>query len=151
LAPWLPAVTTEGDYSERGVGRLGMMRHQWLLFVIIVGLVGTHPLVPRHADHTKAMASATPAAHPHPVPVISAAVPSPVVPHAGCCDPMDMIGHFCLAVLTAITAFAFVLILVALWRRLRTSGFVRAMVGAIVARAPPSGVPRLTRICVLRC
>lgn len=131
-----------------------MMRHQWLLIVVIIaGLVGMHHLVHGHAEHAKAMASPTSAAYPQPAPiaVISAAVASPVVPHADCCDPMNMVGHFCLAVLNAITAFAFALILMALWRRLLTSGFVLAMVSAIAARAPPSGGPRLIRLCVLRC
>lgn len=131
-----------------------MIRHQWLLIVVIAaGLVGMHHLVHVNSEHTKVMASATPTVHAHPDPIGVTPVPmaSPVVAQADCCDPMDMVGHFCLAVLTAITALVGALILAAMWRRQLKPGSALVTVNAVAARAPPSGGPRFIQLCVLRC
>lgn len=136
-----------------------MTRHQWLLIVAIAfGLVGMHHLVHAHTDHTTpmAMASAPHTGHADPDP----AAPNPVeatltsasvvAPQADCCDPMDMVGHFCLAVLTAITTLAAALIFAAVRRRLLEPGYLPAIVSAVEARAPPIGCARLNQLCVLR-
>ncbi|MGH3935689.1 MAG: DUF6153 family protein [Pseudonocardiaceae bacterium] len=131
-----------------------MIRPQWLLIVVIAaGLVGMHHLVHVHSAHTKAMANAMPTAHPHPGPigVTPVALASPAAPQADCCDPMNMVGHSCLAVLTAITALVVALILAAMRRRPLKPGSPLATVIAVAARAPPDGGPALTQLCVLRC
>lgn len=136
-----------------------MSRHQWLLIVAIsFGLVGMHHLVHADTDHTTPMATA-PAAHTgHADP--DPAAPNPgeaqptsasiVAPQAGCCDPMDMVGHFCLAVLTAITALTAALTFAAVRRRLLEPGDRLATISAVAARAPPIGCAQLTQLCVLR-
>ena len=73
-----------------------------------------------------------------------------VTSQADCCDPMDMVGHFCLAVLTAITALAAGLIVAVARRRALASGHLLVDVNAVAARAPPLGDARLTQLCVLR-
>lgn len=83
----------------------------------------------------------------NPVEALSTAVASPV----GCCDPMDMVGHPCLAVLTALIALVAALILVAVRCRSIESGRLVAAVSAVAARAPPAGGARVTQLCVLRC
>jgi hypothetical protein len=131
-----------------------MMRHQWLLIVVIAaGLVGMHHLVHMHTEHTKTVASATPTADSHhaPLGLAPVAMTSPLVPHADCCDPLNMMGHLCLAVLTALTALVVALIFATMWRRPLQMGSVLATVSAVAARAPPSGGSRLIQICVLRC
>lgn len=131
------------------------MRRQWFLIVVMIaGLVGMHHLIHVHAEHTNAMASAAPPAHPHLAPIIVTPIPmtSPVAPHGDCCDPMDMMGHFYLAVLTAITALVVVLILAAMWNRPLKPGSLLATVSAVAARAPPPRRgPPLIQLCVLRC
>lgn len=136
-----------------------MTRHQWLLIVAIAfGLVGMHHLVQAHTAH--AMPVALPSAThtgdidpdpvgAHPVEVRSTST-SVVASQAGCCDPMDMVGHPCLAVLTAITALAAALIFAAAWRRPLKPGYLLATVSAVAARAPPIGCTQLTQLCVLR-
>jgi hypothetical protein len=121
-----------------------MIRHQWLLIVVITaGLIGMHHLVHVHTGH---------AGHSHPASIEGGpvAVMSTAVSHADCCDPMDMVGHLCLAVLTAITVMVAV-VLAAMWRRTLKLRSVLATVSAVAARAPPIGRPRLTQLCVLRC
>lgn len=130
-----------------------MARHQWLLIVAIAaGLVGMHHLVPAHAMSTT-MASATPTEHAHaaPIEVTPVAVTSTLVPHADCCDPMNMVGHLCLAVLTALTALVAAMIFAAVRRRPLEPGHLLAAVSAVAARAPPIGCAGLTQLCVLRC
>lgn len=135
-----------------------MIRPQWLLIVIVAaGLVGMHHLVHAHSEHTKAIyypeASATPTVHPRPAPigVTPVVLASPAAPQADCCDLMDMVGHFCLAVLTAVTVLIVALIFAAIRRRPLKPESPLATVTAVAARAPPDGVPRLTQLCVLRC
>ncbi len=137
-------------------GGVGLARHQWLLIVAIAaGLVGMHHLV--HADTAHAtpmtMASAMPTEHIHPAPigVTPVAMTSPLALHADCCDPMTMMGHLCLAVLTALAALAAAMIFAVASRRSLGSGHLLAAVRAVAARAPPTGCPRLTQLCVLRC
>jgi hypothetical protein len=132
-----------------------MIRHQWLLIVVIAaGLVGMHHVVHVHTAHTMpmTMASATPTKHAHPTPIgaTPVAVTSTLVSHADCCDPVDMVGHFCLAVLAASTALAAALIFAAARRRPVEPGYLLAAVSAVAARAPPIGCARLTQLCVLR-
>ncbi|MCA1675681.1 MAG: DUF6153 family protein [Actinobacteria bacterium] len=127
------------------MGRAGLVRHRWLLIIVIAaGLISMHHLVHLHTGHT---------GHSHPAPV---AVTSTAVAHADCCNPMDMVGHFCLAVLAASTALVVALALATLalatlWRRAVKPGSVFATVSAVAARAPPIGGPRFTQLCVLRC
>lgn len=137
-----------------------MIRHQWLLIVVIAaGLVGMHHLVHVHSDHNvhsdhkTTMTSAKPAVHPHPdlIAVAPVVVTSPAVSQADCCDPMDMVGHFCLAVLTAITALVVALILAAMWCRPLNTRSLLATVSAVAARAPPGDRPPFIQLCVLRC
>lgn len=96
-------------------GRPSMNRHQWLLIVVIAaGLVGMHHLLLVCTAQTMPMdmatgsgsrpimvssMSATPIVHadPSPAGTNSVAASSVVTPQADCCDPMDMVGHFCLA------------------------------------------------------
>lgn len=138
-----------------------MARYQWLLIIAIAaGLVGMHHLV--HADtaahvdtaHSMptTMASTTPTEHAHPTPiaVTSVAMTSPLGPHADCCDPMTMAEHLCLAVLTALTTLAFVIIFAAVRRRSLELAHLLLAVSAVAARAPPISCPRLTQLCVLR-
>ncbi|HEX8759690.1 MAG TPA: DUF6153 family protein [Pseudonocardiaceae bacterium] len=131
-----------------------MMRHQWLLIVVIVaGLLGMHHLIHVHTEHTKTVASATPTADSHHAPfeLAPVAMTSPLVPHADCCDPLNMMGHLCLAVLTVLTALVVALIFAIMWRRPLQMWSVLATVSAVAARAPPTGRPRLTQLCVLMC
>ncbi|MCA1705418.1 MAG: DUF6153 family protein [Actinobacteria bacterium] len=122
------------------MGRTGLVRHRWLLIIVIAaGLISMHHVVHLHTGHT---------GHSHPATV---AVTSTAVAHANCCSPMDMVGHFCLTVLTAITTLGVALALATLWRRAVQPGSVLATVSAVVARAPPIGWPRFTQLCVLRC
>jgi hypothetical protein len=65
----------------------------------------------------------------------------------GCCDAM---GHFCLAVLSAITALAVALIFAVGWRRPWELGSLLVAASMFVARAPPVGSVRFTQLCVLR-
>jgi hypothetical protein len=93
-----------------------MARYQWLLMVAIaVGLVGMHHLVHTHPAHTM-----TSAIHPDSAGASPSAVLSTSMMGSGtdCCDPMNMVGHLCLAVLTAIAALAAALIVAAAWRRM---------------------------------
>ncbi|MGH3777722.1 MAG: DUF6153 family protein [Pseudonocardiaceae bacterium] len=138
-------------------GGVGLARHQWLLIVAIVaGLVGMHHLVHDDAAHPMpmTMASVTPTEHVHPAPapirVTPVAVTSTLVPHVDCCDPMNMMGHLCLAVLTAIIALVATMIFAAVRRRPLEPEHVLAAVSAVAARAPPIGCARLTQLCVLR-
>ncbi|MGH3975608.1 MAG: DUF6153 family protein [Pseudonocardiaceae bacterium] len=136
------------------MGRVGLIRHQWWLIVVIAaGLVGMHHLVHTHTEHTKTVASATPTAPPHHAPIGPApvAMTSPLVPHADCCDPLNMMGHLCLAVLTAITSLVVALLFAAMWRRPLQLGSLLATVSAVAARAPPNGGPRLIQLRVQRC
>lgn len=122
------------------MGRASLVRHQWLLIVVIAaGLIAMHHLVHLHTGHPS---------HSHPAPT---AVTATAVSHGDCCDPVGMVGHFCLAVLTAITILVVALALATMWRRALTSQSVLATVSAVAARAPPIGRLRLTRLCVLRC
>lgn len=131
-----------------------MARHQWLLIVAVAaGLVGMHHLVHAHAAHPIAMASthighadADPAGA-SPVAARSTVV---VALPADCCDHRDMVGHLCLAVLTAITSLTAALIFAAARARPLEPGHVLAAVRAVAARAPPLDGARFTRLCVLR-
>jgi hypothetical protein len=145
-----------------------MTRHQGLLIVVLVaGLVGMHHLLIVCTGHAMPMAratrsesssmtvpptSATPIQHAD----LDAAGKNPVeasamvTSQADCCDPMDMVGHFCLAVLTAITGLLAALIVAVARRRALASGHLLVDVNAVAARAPPLGDARLTQLCVLR-
>ncbi|MDQ4104504.1 MAG: hypothetical protein M3186_12615 [Actinomycetota bacterium] len=116
-----------------------------------------HHLAQAHTAHQPpiAVANATNTGHAdsHPAlnPVEARSIPASVLASpADCCDPMSMIGHFCLAVLTGITALAAALIFAAGWRRLLEPGHLPAAASAAAARAPPIGCARLTQLCVLR-
>ncbi|MGQ0717399.1 MAG: DUF6153 family protein [Pseudonocardiales bacterium] len=126
-----------------------------LIVAIAAGLVGMHHLVAAHTAHTMpmTMTSATPTEHVHstPIGITPVAITSPLVSHAGYCDPMNMVGHLCLAVLTAITALLAAIIFAATRRRPLEPGHLRATASAGAARAPPIGRARLTQLCVLRC
>lgn len=127
-------------------GGAGTARHRWLLIVAVAaGLVGMHHLVHEHA----AQPSATRIAHAvsNPVPVSSTAV---VALPADCCDHMDLVGHLCLAVLTAVVSLTAALIFAAARARSLEMGHVLAAVRAVEARAPPIDSARFTRLCVLR-
>ncbi|MGB7798384.1 MAG: hypothetical protein WBL53_19320 [Pseudonocardiaceae bacterium] len=149
-------------------GRRSITRHQWLLVVVLaVGLIGMHHLLLVCTAHTMPMAmatgagsspvivaptSSTPTQHADPDlawtnPVEASAV---VTSQADCCDPMDMVGHFCLAVLTAITTLAATLIIAVARRQPAEPGHLLVDVSAVTARAPPVGCARLTQLCVLR-
>lgn len=134
-----------------------MTRYQWWLIVFIaVGLVGMHHLV--HAPTARTvpmtMASATPIQHADLGPVginpVEATPSAVVAPQTDRCDPMDLVGHSCLAVLTAVTALAAALIFAAAWHRPCEQGHLLAAVSALGARGPPLDCPRLTQLCVLR-
>lgn len=131
-----------------------MTRHRWLLIVAIAfGLVGMHHLVHAHPDHPTpvAMASTSHTGHAHPDPAEAKSPPASLAgPQANCCDPMDMVGHFCLAVLTAVTALAASLIFATARRRFLYSRYLPAIVSAVAARAPPIGRVRLNQLCVSR-
>ncbi len=125
-----------------------MARHQWLLIVAVTaGLIGMHHLACAHAEHPTAMVSAAPIGYADPD---RAALTAVVALPAGCCDHMDMVGHLCLAVLTAITSLAAALIFAATRARPPDLGHVLAAVCARAARAPPLDGARFTRLCVLR-
>jgi len=142
-----------------------MTRHQWLLIVVIVaGLIGMHHLL---LVCTMPIAMVTGfGSSPTSVPPMSATpiqyadhdsagmnpveASSVVMPQADCCDPMDMGGHFCLAVLTAITTLAGALIAAVARRQPAEPGHLLVDVSAVAARAPPVGCARLTQLCVLR-
>jgi hypothetical protein len=103
-----------------------MTRYQWWLIVFIaVGLVGMHYLVeaPTAQMMPMTMASATPIRHADPKPVrinpIEATPSAVVAPQTDRFDPMDLVGHSCLAVLTAVTALAAALIFAVAWHRPR--------------------------------
>ncbi|MEO7194382.1 MAG: hypothetical protein ABIZ05_06105 [Pseudonocardiaceae bacterium] len=144
-----------------------MIRYQWFLIVAIAaGLVGMHHLVQPHTAHTMSMTmatspesslmSVTPTAHAHPGPMGGNTVgarsnsTSVVTSQPDCCDPMDTVGHCCLAVLTAITAFAASLVFAVAWRRPGELGHLPAALSALAARSPPTGSVRFTQLCVLR-
>jgi hypothetical protein len=125
-----------------------------LIVVSAAGLVSMHHLLV-HTEHTMpmTMASATHTGHtgPDPAGVNSVEARSTsVASQPDCCDPMDMVGHFCLAVLTAVAAFAAALIVAVARRRPLEPGHLLAAVSAVAARAPPIGCARLTQLCVLR-
>jgi uncharacterized protein DUF6153 len=129
-------------------GRAGMARHQWLLIVAVVaGLIGMHHLACAHAEYPTAMVSAAHLGH---IDLDRAGSAAVVALPAGCSDHMDMIGHLCLAVLTAITSLAAALIFAAIRAWSPESGHVLAAVSAGAARAPPIDGARFTRLCVLR-
>lgn len=134
-----------------------MTRYQWWLIVFIAaGLVGMHHLVDAPTVQTMpmTMASATPIQHADPQPVeinpVETTSRSVVAPQTDCRDPMNLVGHSCLAVLIAVIALATALIFAAAWHRPRESGHLLAAVSALGARGPPPGCPRLTQLCVLR-
>lgn len=134
-----------------------MTRYQWWLIVFIaVGLVGIHYLVDAPTAQTMpmTMASATPIQHADPEPVginpIEATPSAVVAPQTDRFDPMDLVGHSCLAVLTAVTALAAALIFAVAWHRPREPRHLLAAVSALGARGPPLGCPRLIQLCVLR-
>ena len=93
-----------------------MTRRQWLLIVVIAaGLVGMHhllvvctaptmPIGPGSSPVMVAPMSTTlQRADPAPAGTNAVGASSVMTSQGDCCDPMDMVGHFCLAVLTAIT------------------------------------------------
>lgn len=142
-----------------------MIRHQWLLIVVIaVGLVGMHHLLVCTADTVSLTvapgpgssplmtppASATPIQHANLGPAGFNPVEAEMASPADCCDPMDIVGHLRLAVLTAITSLVAALIFAAAWRRPLESGYLLVAVSAVAARAPPIGCARFTQLCVLR-
>ncbi|MGH3693940.1 MAG: DUF6153 family protein [Pseudonocardiaceae bacterium] len=132
-------------------GGAGIARHQWLLIVVVAaGLVGMHHLVHAHAEDPIVMASATHIglADVDPVAAKSTAV---MAAPADCCDHhMDLVGHLCLAVLTAFTSLTAALIFAAARAQPLEAGHVLAAVRAVAARAPPADGARFTRLCVLR-
>jgi len=145
-----------------------MTRHQWLLIVVIVaGLIGMHHLLLVCTAQTMPLAIATGfGSSPTSVPPMSATpiqyadhdsagmnaveASSTLTSQADCCDPMDMGGHFCLTVLTAITTLASALIVALARRQPAEPGHLLVDVSAVAARAPPVGCVRLTQLCVLR-
>jgi hypothetical protein len=144
-----------------------MTRRQWLLIVVIAaGLVGMHHLLVVCTAPTMPMAMAIgPGSSPvmvapmsttlqraDPAPAGSNAVgaSSVVTSQGDCCDPMDMVGHFCLAVLTALTTLAAALIVAVAQRRPAEPGHLLVDVRAGAARAPPVGCAGLIQLCVLR-
>jgi hypothetical protein len=142
-----------------------MTRHQWLLIVVLAaGLIGMHHLLlvctapmamatgPGSSPMMVPPMSATPIQHANPDPAGNNPVEatSVVTSQADCCDPMDMAGHFCLAVLTAITTLAAALILTVARYRPAEPGHLLVDVSAVAARAPPVGCAGLTQLCVLR-
>jgi hypothetical protein len=134
-----------------------MTRYQWWLIVFIaVGLVGMHHLVDAPTAQTvpMTMASATPIRHADPEPVginpVEATSRAVVAPQTDRCDPMDLVGHFCLAVLIAITTLAAALIFATAWHRPREPRHLLAAVSALGARGPPLDCARFIQLCVLR-
>lgn len=136
-----------------------MTRHQWMLIVAIsAGLVGMHHLVHAHPAHTIPMATATAThigyagSHLGRIDPVETGVRSTsvVASPSNCCDPMDMVGHFCLAVLTAVWALGIALMFVADSRRPIEPGHLLAALSSVAARGPPIGCARLTELCVLR-
>ncbi|HEX5142787.1 MAG TPA: DUF6153 family protein [Mycobacterium sp.] len=134
-----------------------MTRYQWWLIVFIAaGLVGMHHLVHAPTAQTMPMttASATPIQHGDPEAVgitpVEATSTSVVASQTDFRDPMDLVGHACLAVLIAIVTLAAALIVAAAWHRPREPGHLLAAVIALGARGPPLGCPRLAQLCVLR-
>jgi hypothetical protein len=132
-------------------------RYQWWLIVFIAaGLVGMHHLVhaPTVQTMPMTMASATPIQRTDPEPVAinpaETTSRSVLAPQTDFRDPMDLVGHACLAVLIAIITLAAALIVAAAWRRPREPGHLLTAVNALGARGPPLGCPRLTQLCVLR-
>lgn len=172
--PWATAALAERRWStivDRVRGGTGRIRYQWLLIVAIAaGLIGMHHLVAGHGGqegqsaHTPmtiaagpglSLMSPTPTEHSHAGlamnPVLARVAANPVLAsHPCCCDPMDLVGHCCLAVLTAMTALAAALVLVTAWRRLWEPGHLLVGVGAVPARAPPTGSVRFIQLGVLR-
>lgn len=146
------------DYTRRGAGAaVSMTRYQcWLIVFIAVGLVGMHHLVHAPTAQTvpMTMASATPIQHADPEPTrinpVEAPSTSVVAPQTDRFDPMDLIGHSCLAVLIAVITLAAALMFAAAWHRPREPGRLLAAVSALGARGPPIGCPRFTQLCVLR-
>jgi hypothetical protein len=129
-----------------------MIRHQWVLIVAIAaGLVGMHHLVHAQTVHPMAMARATPTGHADPDPAGANAIEprstSVGASQADCCDPLNMVGHFCLAVLTTITALTVALIFAG---RPSELGRLLAVLSVLAARAPPTGSVRFSQLCVLR-
>jgi hypothetical protein len=144
-----------------------MTRHQRLLIVVLVaGLVGMQHLLIVCTGHAMPMARAK-----HSEPSSMTVPPSAtliqhadldatgqnpteasgmVTSQADCCDPMDMAGHFCVAVLSAITGLLAALILAVARRRALALGHLLVHVNAVAARAPPLGATRFTQLCVLR-
>jgi hypothetical protein len=106
-----------------------------------------HHLVHAPAAHPTALVSA---AHIGPVDPARPGSAAVVAVPGGCCDHMNMVGHLCLAVLTAITSLTAALILAATRARPREPEHVLAAVSAGAARAPPIDGARFTRLCVLR-
>ena len=146
--------TTLGGVRGRAASRT---RYQWWLTIFIAaGLVGMHHLV--HAPTAQmiptTMASATPIQHADPRPVginpVEATLTSVVASQTDFRDPMDVVGHSCLAVLIAIVTLAAALIFAAAWQRPREPGHLLAAARALRARGPPLGCPRFTQLCVLR-
>jgi hypothetical protein len=149
-------------------GRPSRTRHQWLLIVVIAaGLVGMHHLLLACTAQTMPIAlatgsvsslmmvpsaGATPILHAAPAPAGTNSVEasSVVTSQADCCDPMDMVEHFCLAVLTALTTFAAALIVAVAQRRPAEPGDLLVDVRVGAARAPPVGCAGLIQLCVLR-
>jgi hypothetical protein len=138
-----------------------------LIVVIAAGLVGMHHLLLVCTAQTMPMdmvtgpgsspmmvpsTNVTPILHADPDPAGTSSVGSSsvVTPQADCCDPMDMVGHFCLAVLTALTTLAASLIVAAARRRPAEPGHLLVDVRAGAARAPPVGCAEFTQLCVLR-
>jgi hypothetical protein len=145
-----------------------MIRHQWLLIVVITaGLLGMHHMLLVCTAQTTLMTITT---GPGPSPVIVPWTSVTSILHADrdpagtnpveaslvvtsqddCCDPMDMAGHFCLAVLTAITALVGALIVAVVRRRPAEPAQLLVDVSAVAVRAPPIGCARRTQLYVLR-
>lgn len=172
----MPGPTHRRDTTSMGawsttvirVRRGGMTRRQWLLIVVIAaGLVGMHHLLLVCTAHTTPMTivtgpgssptvmppmSATPSQHadPDPARMNPAEATSVVTSQPDCVDPMDMVGHFCLAVLTTITTIAAALIVAVARCRPLEPGYLPVDLSAVAARAPPVGCARFTQLCVLR-
>jgi hypothetical protein len=144
-----------------------MTRHQWLLIVVIAaGLIGMHHLLLVCTAQTMAMAtgsgssptmvapmSVMPIEHagPDSAGMNPVGATSAVTSQADCCDPMDMVGHFCLAVLTAITTLAAGLIVAVARRQPVEPGYLLVDFRAVAARGPPAGCARFAQLCVLKC
>jgi hypothetical protein len=131
-----------------------MTRYQWLLIVIVAGLVGMHHMVHLDAAQTTPMTLVAGLESSSTGPARSVttlhADPDSMAAQTGCCDPMDTVGHCCLAVLTAIAALASALIFVAARRRPLRPGRLLTAISAGAVRGPPTGCAGLTQLCVLR-